>query len=473
MRKPQKKLIDISQKTFLQVVLLLAGLMLLAILMTYIVPRGAFGVLPDGKADYTAYHEISGAGGIPLWQGLLSPALVFFSEDGLTLFMLSLFLIVISAAFQVMNDVGGVRALVGAVSRRYQNRRRLLLAVVSFLFYCFGSFLGLFEEMLTLFPVVASLCVLIGYDSFTGFLCTILACGFGFASAITNPFTVLLASEIIGVNPMEKIWFRVIVFLTMFPLLMAFLFRYLRRLERDPASSLTRRHDEKLRAEAPEADGQPANEARVRRTYTVFLLGALALIVVSSLLEAVRSYAVALLIVYFLVGGLVAGRAAAGDVRTVFKSFLGGVVSVLPTLAFIAMAASIKYILDRGAILPTVVHQINVLAQGRSPFMIALIIYLIVLALEFFISSSTAKAVLVMGLLSVVNVNLSKSMMVLLYTFADGYTNVLFPTSPVLLISLSMIEVDYFAWVKKSLPLFLLNLLAVLLLIGLGIVIGY
>ncbi|MBQ6255649.1 MAG: YfcC family protein, partial [Clostridia bacterium] len=52
-------------------------------------------------------------------------------------------------------------------------------------------------------------------------------------------------------------------------------------------------------------------------------------------------------------------------------------------------------------------------------------------------------------------------------------TNVLFPTSPVLLISLSMIEVDYFAWVKKSLPLFLLNLLAVLLLIGLGIVIGY
>ncbi len=204
-----------------------------------------------------------------------------------------------------------------------------------------------------------------------------------------------------------------------------------------------------------------------------FLLAALALIVVSSLVEAVRGYTVVLLIVYFLIGGLIAGRAAAGDMRTVLKSFLGGVVSVLPTLVFIAMAASVKYILDRGAILPTVLHQINVLAQGHSPFMIALIIYLIVLALEFFISSSTAKAILVMGLLSVVNVGLSKSMMVLLYTFADGYTNVLFPTSPVLLISLSMIEVDYFTWVKKSVPLFLLNLLSVLLLIGLGILIGY
>ena len=152
---------------------------------------------------------------------------------------------------------------------------------------------------------------------------------------------------------------------------------------------------------------------------------------------------------------------------------MGGVVSVLPTIVFIAMAASIKYIFDRGAILPTIVHQINVLAEGRSPFQIALLIYLIVLLLEFSISSSTAKAILVMGLLAVVNVGLSKSMMVLLYTFADGYTNVLFPTSPVLLISLSMIEVDYFAWIKKSLPLFLVNLLAVLLLIGLGIVIGY
>ena len=219
--------------------------------------------------------------------------------------------------------------------------------------------------------------------------------------------------------------------------------------------------------------GRDGGESRIRRTYTVFLLGALALIVVSSLLEAVRSYSVVLLIAYFLIGGIAAGCLATGDVRLVLRSFGRGLVSVLPTIVFIAMAASIKYIFDRGAILPTIVHQINVLAEGRSPFQIALIIYLIVLALEFFISSSTAKAILVMGLLSVVNVGLSKSMMVLLYTFADGYTNVLFPTSPVLLISLSMIEMDYFAWIKKSFPLFLANLLLVLALIGFGLVVGY
>ena len=78
-----------------------------------------------------------------------------------------------------------------------------------------------------------------------------------------------------------------------------------------------------------------------------------------------------------------------------------------------------------------------------------------------------------MGILSVVSVGLTKQTSVLLYTFADGYTNVLFPTSPVLLISLSMIELDYFKWVKKSWPLFLVNLVLVIGFIILGIVIGY
>jgi uncharacterized ion transporter superfamily protein YfcC len=64
-------------------------------------------------------------------------------------------------------------------------------------------------------------------------------------------------------------------------------------------------------------------------------------------------------------------------------------------------------------------------------------------------------------------------MLVLLYTFGDGYTNVIFPTSPVLLISLSMIEVDYFKWMKRGLPLFLSTFVLVVAFIALGIAAGY
>lgn len=151
-------------------------------------------------------------------------------------------------------------------------------------------------------------------------------------------------------------------------------------------------------------------------------------------------------------------------------SSLGG---ALPTIVFIALAASIKYVFDRGCVLPTIVSQFNTLIAGRRPILVALIIYLIVLLLGFFISSSTAKAVLVMGLLAMVNTGLSKPMLVLLYTFGDGYTNVIFPTSPVLLISLSMVEVEYFTWIRRSATLFAVNFLLVLAFIVFGVVIAY
>ena len=92
--------------------------------------------------------------------------------------------------------------------------------------------------------------------------------------------------------------------------------------------------------------------------------------------------------------------------------------------------------------------------------------------LEFFISSSTAKAIFVMGILSCVNINLSKELLVLIYLFGDGYTNVLFPTSPVLLIGLSMIGMNYLTWIKNSKWLFVVNMILVFGLICLAVLIG-
>lgn len=469
----KRTLINISKKTFIQVSALLLGLLVFSIILTYIVPKGRFGTLLTGEVNYLEYIPIENAGGISIIRGILAPVLVFASGDGLTLIMLSLFLFVISASFQVMNDVGGIKALVGAVSERFMGHRNVLIVLISLVFYCFGSFLGLFEEMLTMLPIVTALCVMVGFDSFTGFLCCIIACGFGFAGAITNPFTVLLASEIIGANPMEHIWFRIIIFIVMFGLLMAFIMMYVRKISKNPEASLTTAYDENLRSSQTGTELTSGNEKKIKLIYAVFLFVSLVLIIVASMSVVLRGYAVVILTAYFLIFGPLAGILATGSVRRPMKSFLDGILGALPTIAFIAIAASVKFVLEEGSILPTIVHQINVLIEGHSPITVALVIYLIVLLLEFFISSSTAKAILVMGLLAMVNTGLSKQMLVLLYTFGDGYTNVIFPTSPVLLISLSMIEIDYFKWVKRSLPLFAVNLLLVIGFIALGIVIGY
>ncbi len=474
MKNKEKALINVSKKTFIQVTLLLLILMTGAIVLTYVVPRGQFGVFEDGTVNYLDYKMLDGGSGINIIKGIFAPFLVFASGDGLTLIMLCLFLLVISASFQVMNDAGGINALIGYVSEKFKERKYLLVITVSFVFMCFGAFLGLFEEMLTMLPIVTALCVLVGFDSFTGFLISIIACGFGFASAITNPFTVILASEIIKTNPMENIWYRFVIFAVMFLLLIGFVFLYIRKIKKDPTASLTYAHDLKIKENVSSAEtSSPVDTKKTRIVYTVFLLLSLVIIIVASSLPFLRSYTVVILLAYFLIFGIAAGLICTGNVKGVFKSFLKGLTGALPTLVFIALASSVKFIFEEGGIMPTVVHAINEFSDGKNIFVVALVIYTVVLVLEFFISSSTAKAILVMGIFSVASVGLTKQMSVLLYTFADGYTNVLFPTSPVLLISLSMIELDYFKWVKKSWPLFLINLALVIGFIILGIIIGY
>lgn len=471
--KNDNRLINLPVKTVVQVTALLVSIMAVSIVLTYIIPGGEFGTLPDGTPDYTEYIRRDDLSGVPIWKGILAPVLVFFTSDGITLLALSLFLIVVAGAFQIMSDVGGVHSLIGSLSKKFSGHKYLLIIMMSLLFYSLGAFLGQFENMLTLLPIVASLCVLLGYDSYTGFLCCIASTGIGFATAITNPFTVVLASNIIDVSPMAKIWYRLIIFAVIFLIFIGFIFLYIRKIEKDPRSSLTYEGDEKLRAGETKAVFDDANEAHVRRVYTVFLVLAVILVIVTALIESIRDYSVVFLTVYFLVGGIIAGKLACHDMRKVFQGLKIGLVSALPAILLVAVASSVKFVFVQGQVLPTIVNQMNEITSGVAPLGVALIVYVIVLVLEFFISSSTAKAILVMSMLSVANLGLSKTMLVLIYTFADGYTNMLFPTSPVLLLGLSMINVSYFTWVKKSAPLFTAITLAVVAFLAIGIRIGY
>ena len=469
----ENRLINLPKKTVIQVTALLASIMLVSIALTYIIPGGDFGTLADGSPDYSVYIRRDDYSGVPILKGIFAPVLVFFTSDGITLLALALFLIVVAGAFQIMSDVGGVHSLIGSLSRKFSNRRKLLIVAMSLMFYSLGAFLGQFENMLTLLPIVASLCVLMGYDSFTGFLCCIASTGIGFATAITNPFTVILASNIIDVNPLTKIWYRIIIFIAVFLILMAYILLYIRKITKDPASSYTYESDEKIRAGEKKELFEGIDEDRLRRIYTVFLVLGVVAVIVPAMIEAVRSYSVVFLTVYFLIGGIIAGYLACHDMRKVGKGLKVGLTSALPAILLVAVASSVKYVFVQGNVLPTIVNQMNELTSGVKPLGVALIVYGIVLVLEFFISSSTAKAILVMSMLSVANLGLSKTMLVLLYTFADGYTNMLFPTSPVLLLGLAMINMNYFTWVRKSVPLFTALTLAVLGFIALGLRIGY
>lgn len=472
----ENKIINISKKTFINVLIILFSLIVVSTVFTYLIPKGEFAKVNnhDGSTsiDYSNFIYIDGAKGINIFKGLFSPILVLGSSDGLTIIMLSLFLLSISGSFQIINDINGIKSLVRTLIAKVKDKKKILIATVVLIFMMFGAFLGLFEEVLTLLPLIIVLTISLGYDSFTAFIICIVATGFGFASAITNPFTVLAASEIIGVSPLSGIWYRLLVFAIMYAFILLYTFHHIRKIEKNPKKSPTYEIDLQKRDSIVD-DSVIENERKVFNTSLIFFITFLVTIITSTIIPFLRGYTVVILIVILLVGGFVSGKICEKDFKKVLKSFKTGVVAALPAVALVLLASSIKYILEEGQVISTIAFSISQMIKGRDIFVVAILLYFIIIALEFFISSSTAKAIIVMGILSYISIDLSKETLVLIYLFGDGYTNVFFPTSPVLLIGLSMIGMNYTSWIKKSFVVFIINTILVIGLICLAVLIGY
>ena len=102
-------------------------------------------------------------------------------------------------------------------------------------------------------------------------------------------------------------------------------------------------------------------------------------------------------------------------------------------------------------------------------------IYFVVLLLNFFVGSGSAKAFLLIPLIVPVAqiFGISTQLCIMAFAFGDGFSNVFYPTNPVLLISLGLADVNYATWVKWSGKFQLANLILTGGLLLLGLVIGY
>ena len=138
--------------------------------------------------------------------------------------------------------------------------------------------------------------------------------------------------------------------------------------------------------------------------------------------------------------------------RDYFKSFGKGVVNILPAVLLILMANSIRFTMTESKILDTILFKTVQLTQNASSGVVVLMIYALALVLELFISSGSAKAFLLMPLIAPIAdlSGISRQIAVLAYAFGDGFSNVFYPTNPVLLISLGIVGIGYGKWFKWS-----------------------
>jgi len=473
-----KNLINISKRSFFSVLIILLSLMVGAFILTYIIPQGTYLRDSGGNVIPGSFELLTG-GNLAVYKLFTAPFEIFGSSDGITVIMICIFLFVLGGFFTVMEKTNGIKVIIKKLILRFRDKKHLLIRLIVLIFMVFGAFFGVFEESIALLPIIILLSLSLGYDTLLALGMTLLAAGFGFASAITNPFSVGIASEIAGINILSGALFRLGVFVIMYFLVSSFLIWYAKKLEVDPKRSLTYEEDLKKNKDFEiDTTIKVVNEDKIFKVYTTIFVILIFVIVGASLLQllvGIEIPTIPLMAATFLIGGFISGYLVSKDMKLISKTFLKGILSVFPAALLIILATSVKHIISEGNIMDSILHYLETFFIDK-PIVLAVIgIYFMILFIQFFIGSASAKAFLIMPILVplVALIGISKNLSILAFVFGDGYTNVIFPTNGVLLIGLSIANVSYGKWFKWTYKLQLITLLLTIALLVVAFYIGY
>lgn len=475
-KKEEKPAPDMAARSFITSAVVLAALMLAAGLLTRFVPAGSYARSPDGSIVAGSYAPTERPD-YPAWRWLTAPLEVFGSEDAATAAVIIAFIVIVGGAFAALRAAGVLEAAVASLSHRFGARRKLFLAVVCLFFMLIGSFMGIFEEVVPLVPLAISLSLSFGWDVFTGLGMSVLAVGFGFSAAVANPFSVGTAQGLAGVPVLSGAGFRLVAFAAIYALYIAFMLRHVVKLERNAAAGLASAAGASLAT----PDGRPGDRAagaRAGRGVAFFGWGGALLAAIVAALSTIggaSDYILPAIALGFLAVGLGSAIAAGYGAKAALRAFGKGAAAVAPAGLLILMALSVKRIIVSGGIMDTVLYTAAGALGRSSGFAAAGMMYALTLGMNFFIGSASAKAFLLMPILAPLAdlAGLSRQIAVQAFVFGDGFSNMLYPTNAVLLISLGLAGMPYAAWLKRTWALQLATLALSVALLYVAVAIGY
>ena len=458
--------------------LIIFSIIVLAVVLTWVVPPGAYEkteievegagtrevVVPGSYARVEQPYDSVGER-LAHSVGMLfkAPILGFIDEDAAPIIA---FVFLIGGAFGVLQKTGAVDAALRRLVRASRQSRLievLLIPLFMTVFSLGGAVFGMAEETIPFVLIFVPLALALGYDSITGVSIPFLGSAAGFAAAFLNPFTVGVAQGISGVPLFSGAGFRVGLWLFTTGVTVAFVMGHAHRVRRDPAKSPTFAIDRRKRAEGMDLDeADEAFTGRQKAVLALFFLG-IAVLVFGVLTYQWYIVEIAALFIVLGVGmGVIGGLGADGT----SKAFMEGARDLATTALIIALARGILIVLQDGQVIDTILHGLASAVGEAGPTVASQVMFAVQTAINFFVPSGSGQAALTMPLMAPLSdlVGVTRQTAVLAFQMGDGFTNMIIPTSAVLMGVLSLAGVPWPAWARWILPLqvglFVLGLVA-------------
>ena len=402
---------------------IIASILLLCAALTWFVPGGQYVTGEDGTLRYEQVDAVP-----QTWQLLSAIYHGFVKQAGIIVFIL-----VVGGAFWLLNATGAVSAGIERFISRVGKRDKLVLAAITLLFSLAGAVFGMSEETIPFVGIVVPLVVSMGYNPFMGMLVVYVASNVGFSSAFLNPFTVGIAQGMADLPLFSGMGYRIFCWALLTALLILFVLLYA----------------DKTRVEGRSSACQSTSGPVTKRQG--WILWVLLLTVVLLIVGVTRwDWYLPEITGLFLGMGIVCGLIAGFSASKIADELLAGAKDILSAALVVGFASGIIVLLQDGKVVDSILHamQEGLDGTGRAGSLSAM--YGIQALINFMIPSATAKAAITIPIMAPFAdlVGVSRQAMVLAFQFGDGFTNMLTPTSGVLMAALAMARIPYEEWVR-------------------------
>ena len=386
----------------------------------------------------------------------------------------------------------------------------MIIVMVMVVFSIFGAVFGMSEETIAFIVILVPRAISMGYDSIVGVSMVFVAAGLGFAGAVLNPFTIGIAQGIADLPLFSGFGYRLFSWFMINFIGISWVLWYARKVKKHPEKSPVYETDEYWRKKGT-VDIESFTFHTPRSAWISFVFLAVALVIFSvkfpmtemkigntseilpmvpvatglfilfgifTLRKSVHFYILTLLmftIVFLIVGvmgyawyimeiaslffalGIFSGIAMNYSGNKITKQFLEGSKDILSAALVVGLAGGILVILQDGKIIDTILYRVSSSMSGLGKFGTVSVMYVIQNIINIIIPSGSAKAALTMPVMAPFSdlVNLSRQATVMAFQFGDGFTNMITPTSGVLIGVLGMARIPYDKWVAWIAPFML------------------
>lgn len=438
-----------KKKEIPHILVILLAIIILTTLATWIVPAGSYERVLDEASGRMIIDPNS-------FQYLENTPVNFFNmfvsiEKGLIEAANITFLIFCAfSSLYLLEKTGAIDAAIAMMVRKTKNHPKyanIIIILVMIILAAWGSTGTMsYEEIIAFIPIFVAVSIALGYDAMVGVAISVVPVGVGFASATVNPFTIGVAQTIAELPMFSGLGYRLVVLAVMTLITILYVMRYANIVKKNPMKSLTYGID---------FSDMTVDEERMNTKFTTERKISLVLLLVAVMVMAwgliTQGWYINEVAAIFMILAVAVGIVNHWNPNKIANTLVEGMAKGVLSAIIVGVARSVLVIMNSGQIIDTMVHYCVRLIENLSLYASGVGMLLFQTILNFLIPSGSGQAAVSMPIMIPIAdlIGMNRQIAVLIFQFGDGFSNLLWPTS-FMVIACSMAKIPlnkYYRWI--------------------------